>query len=247
MKALAVILGVCLLAGCLGIRTYYRNDYGIDFLGAYKGLAVIKTESEMEKDDGEKATRKLEGMAIKLDKGLILSLTHVTELPMVEAVRMPFGTLFFSYKKKLSERHFINGKEIKLIGRKGDVSIFQGDHKESFPFPFGNSDLLEVGDRIAVIGFSFTKLFNFKEGLVSALKVGDAYGKMENDVMLITVSINPGDSGSPALAFRNGRCEIVGIVNAGIRDKGMGFAIKINEVKEALEVIDVVPEKKAAH
>ncbi|MEA2087721.1 MAG: hypothetical protein U9O91_06440, partial [Candidatus Caldatribacteriota bacterium] len=54
---------------------------------------------------------------------------------------------------------------------------------------------------------------------------------------MTTAPINPGDSGSPVLASRDGKYEIIGIACSTVQDHGMGFAYYISWVKMALETI----------
>jgi len=81
-----------------------------------------------------------------------------------------------------------------------------------------------------------------REGVVSSLQAPDivsgAASKKENAFM-ISRSLAPGDSGSPVIAIRDGKYEIVGLAQGLIREGGgagvIGFAIKISVVKKILK------------
>ena len=226
-----VLLAVLIL-GCAG----YRNDYGLDFQNAYKGLAVIEFKAVLETEK-LKREKEWKAIGIVLEDGKVLALTHATSVPLREEMNTPFGTFILEWKTK-TERFFIDGEEIKLIGRNGDISLFQSSIKTPFPIPFGDSDELKVGDKVMVIGFSGTILFNAKDGIVSALDVGKYGLPVKEETLLHSAPVNKGDSGSPLIAFKYGKPEIVGIVNAMIQDEGMGFAIKINDVKKAIKEVE---------
>jgi len=58
------------------------------------------------------------------------------------------------------------------------------------------------------------------------------------DTFLVTVPMNPGDSGSPVIAFREGVPEIIGIACMVFNwAQGMNFVFKSNYVLEAIAKI----------
>ncbi len=97
----------------------------------------------------------------------------------------------------------------------------------ALPFSFGNSDKLEIGNVVFVLGRPehFTDI-NVREGIVSGLrnavpmKIFEKYGVVypqnaQNDLIdesfMLSAGINSGDSGLPVVASSNGRFEVVGI------------------------------------
>lgn len=245
-----IIVLAFLLAGCLGAETFYRTEYE-NMQEAYKGLAVIETKAVLVDETGTEVNREQKGIAILLEDGLVLALSHVTDIPLLNMTRTHFGYVQTMFAEKLSETYAVNGEEVQLIGRKGDISLFRGNHTEILPYPFGDSSKLEVGDRVAVIGFSFTKVFNFKDGVISFPFIEkddfDVIGleMIKEDLIMFSVPINPGDSGSPLIAFRNGKCEVVGIVNAMLQGNGMGLAIPINYVAET--IVEILTDELLAN
>ncbi len=96
---------------------------------------------------------------------------------------------------------------------------------------FGNSDELQVGDEIYVVGNPLGELeFSMSTGHVSALdrvistEEADAISMFQLDA-----AVNPGNSGGPVY---NSRGQVVGIVTAKYSDtdvEGLGFAIPSND------------------
>lgn len=105
----------------------------------------------------------------------------------------------------------------------------------------GDSDTLNVGDRVLAIGNPLGELtFSMSGGMVSnvnrAINVsGTPFHMIQTDT-----SINPGNSGGPLL---NTSGEVVGIVSAkysssnGKIVEGIGFAIPINDVRTMVQDI----------
>ena len=109
---------------------------------------------------------------------------------------------------------------------------------------FGDSDTLLPGKPVLSVGFSFTELINLKDGIVSNVDVGDAYGGDVEDTFLFSASVNPGDSGSPVLGYDDNQLVIYGITQSLIQDGGLAFALKSNYVLNAIEKIKRVAELK---
>jgi len=219
----------------------YSNALNAQQINAVKGsMVVIKTIATVDRM-GDVVKTEMEGISIAIGMGQLLAETHTTQTPSISSFRTPFGTVSIP-QKVLTEKWFIGDTEIKLIGRHRDISLFQTPFIErSLPTPFGNSDLLEIGTDVVVVGWSFGNGINVKTGIVSMFITDDKYDPPDKSIkditIMITAPINGGDSGSPVLARRNGHYEIVGLVCARIKDHGMGFMLHINFVKEAINEI----------
>jgi S1-C subfamily serine protease len=92
----------------------------------------------------------------------------------------------------------------------------------NLPFlPLGNSDKIEVGTRIAVIGSPLGLEGTLSEGIVSAVR--DLMGDMR--IVQVTAAISPGSSGSPVL---NAKGDVVGVASAQLRGgQALNFAVPI--------------------
>ncbi|HLV43005.1 MAG TPA: trypsin-like peptidase domain-containing protein [Brumimicrobium sp.] len=151
----------------------------------------------------------------------------------------------------LTNHHVISGEkeeDIKIIMNNGekysakilrsndfdDVALLKIDHKNKISFDINTHKEGNVGDEIYAIGTP-----NAVE-LGQSLSQGIISGKRKNDngqeYYQTDASVNGGNSGG-AFVSKNGN--ILGIVNAklvGIGVEGVGFAIKIERVVEALNL-----------
>lgn len=201
-------------------------------------MRVIEIRGEVYRFGREEATSS-RAISIAIGRNLIVAETHATQIPTTKIARTPFGMAYIQ-QDVLEERFFIDDIEIELVGRYKDISLFRTPFEMDF-VPLGDSDLLEVGTRVIAVGWSFGRGINVKDGIVSMFVIDDQFdppnGTIKDISFMMTAPVNPGDSGSPVLAERNGRYEIVGLSCATVQDHGLGFAYKINFIKEALKII----------
>lgn len=113
------------------------------------------------------------------------------------------------------------------------------------PVPLGNSDDVQVGQRVVAIGNPFGYENSMTVGVVSAVgrtltsSVASGGGIFSNPLIIQTdAAINPGNSGGPLL---NSRGEVVG-VNTAISSEtgantGIGFAVPVNTVRRIVPQI----------
>jgi len=163
----------------------------------------------------------------------IIALSHATDLKKIlpKAIHN-------------SVTYWIGDDELKLVGRYEDISLFRSEIDRT-SIPLGDSDQLKYGTYIVVVGHSLSKLINLKDGMVSIPFIGDEFVSNNpfpesklRDTFLITVPMNPGDSGSPVIAFREEVPEIIGIACMVFNwAQGMNFAFKSNYVLEAISKI----------
>ncbi len=94
---------------------------------------------------------------------------------------------------------------------------------------FGDSDDVEVGQRVIAVGNPAGLDFSVTEGIVSAVN-RKANG---NEYIQTDVPINPGNSGGPLVNINK---EVIGINNFKIGGfESLGFALESNIVKEVVE------------
>jgi putative serine protease PepD len=120
----------------------------------------------------------------------------------------------------------------KLVGRDplSDLAVIKIDAKKKLPYvKLGNSDALQVGQKVLAIGNPFGFQGTLTTGIISSLgrNIRDERGRVLQDVIQTDAAINPGNSGGPLL---NSRGEVIGINTAiyGQTNLGIGFAIPVN-------------------
>jgi serine protease Do len=111
------------------------------------------------------------------------------------------------------------------------VELPKGQH---VPAPLGDSDKLEIGQKVVAIGHPFGLGYAFSTGVVSG------FGKLfetkqevfQERVIQTTAPFNPGNSGGPLVDSED---RVVGINSAILLGaQNIGFAIPINTVKSIL-------------
>ncbi len=133
-------------------------------------------------------------------------------------------------------RHYVS-KQI-ILDRKNDIAIVKFDPKGTVPFlEFGDSDAMEIGDRVLAMGAPFGLAGSVSQGIVSAKGRGglSSNRSVEEDYIQTDAAINPGNSGGP-LVNLEGR--VVGIDTA-IKSRsggfqGVGLAISSNLAKNVV-------------
>lgn len=113
-----------------------------------------------------------------------------------------------------------------------DIAVLKLKGAQNLPTVIlGDSDLVEIADKIVAIGSPEGYKNTVSDGIVSGLNRESATRK-GNDIQ-ITAGIAHGSSGG---ALFNMKGEVIGITYAGINTTGnLGFAIPINEVKPYLK------------
>ncbi len=108
------------------------------------------------------------------------------------------------------------------------------------PLPVGESDRLQVGQRVYAIGNPFGLDHTLTTGIISALgrSMESQSGRTIRGVIQTDAAINPGNSGGPLLDS-SGR--VIGVNSAILSTSGswagIGFAIPIDEVNRAVPLL----------
>ena len=127
-----------------------------------------------------------------------------------------------------------SAKTIELIGYdiEMDVALLKIDGSYT-SLSFGNSDNVEVGEKVIAMGNPFGLSFSVTEGIVSSLHRPGSNGLkvyIQTDVPL-----NPGNSGGP-LIDKQGK--VIGINNFKIGDsESLGFALESDYIKDLVNQI----------
>ncbi len=205
----------------------------------------LHTDTEFKLEDGEIIKDELEGAGVLIFDRFILTVTHAVSQDSLQVQMLtPMGIQSIDVpSEKMSEHTFLNlnGSRIRLEkvvnGRDDDITIFKvpdGLQLNSFPYMIGNSDELKVGNFLYIIGNPMNYGINVREGIVSSMVAPEAISailpRFENAFM-ISNGVNPGDSGTPVIAIRDGKYELVGL-SQGIftNAQNLSWAIKINPI-----------------
>jgi serine protease Do len=122
-----------------------------------------------------------------------------------------------------------------------DIAVLKIDAAGLQAVTLGDSDTLNVGDRVLAIGNPLGELtFSMSGGMVSCVNRAINVDGTPFNMIQTDASINPGNSGGPLL---NVYGEVVGIVSAKYSSystetvEGLGFAIPINDVAAMIKDI----------
>ena len=124
--------------------------------------------------------------------------------------------------------------QVKLIGTNEEMDVallkINGSFKE---LTLGNSDEVNVGEKVIAIGNPYGLQFSATVGSVSQIHREGPNGI--NAYTQIDAAVNPGNSGGP-LIDKNGK--VVGMVNFKIGNaEGLGFALESNYIKDTINDI----------
>ncbi len=171
------------LTACVTAGVYFKSDYNVSQIEqARKGLLIIKTVGILQFENGDKTTKNKRAVAFPIGDGYILALTHCVKVRDNIRVTNPFGFPMVIPAKLLKQTTYIGKDKLELIGMKEDICLLRSKkYKNAFPFPFGNSDNVRVGDKVLSVGFSFAKDFNVKDGVISTLNAhSDFFNKSKS-------------------------------------------------------------------
>ncbi len=139
--------------------------------------------------------------------------------------------------------NFPNKKEVykaKVLGidSRDDLALIKIDPKGRVPFlRLGDSDVLQVGQKVLAIGNPFGFEGTLTTGIVSSLgrTIQPEDGAPLEDMIQTDAAINPGNSGGPLLDSHG---SVIGINTAIYGQQGnigLGFAMPINRAKSMLD------------
>jgi S1-C subfamily serine protease len=125
-----------------------------------------------------------------------------------------------------------------LIGvdRSHDLAVIQIHGGDLTPATLGDSQGLQVGQKVFAIGNPFGLSGTMTRGIVSSIRsVQEPGGSFIDEAIQTDAAINPGNSGGPLL---NSHGEVIGIntliASSVGQSAGIGFAIPINTAKAVL-------------
>jgi serine protease Do len=137
--------------------------------------------------------------------GVVVTNNHVVRETTVVEVTLQDGRKFTS-------------KDIRR-DPKTDLAVIRLDAKEALPFlEFGDSDAMEVGDRVLAVGAPFGLTGSVTSGIVSG-KSRNLNLNLYEDFLQTDAAVNPGNSGGPLVNMEG---KVVGLT-AAIKTRSGGF------------------------
>ena len=124
------------------------------------------------------------------------------------------------------------------VDSRNDLALIQIEAARKLPFlKLGNSDVLQVGQKVLAIGNPFGLNGTLPTGIVSSLgrTLQPEDGRPLEDMIQTDAAINPGNSGGPLLDSHG---SVIGINTAIFGPQGnigIGFAMPINRAKAMLD------------
>jgi len=125
--------------------------------------------------------------------------------------------------------------------RRTDLAIVRLDNAgSSFPYlELGDSDSMEIGDRVLAVGAPFGLAGSVTQGIVSAKGRNGLNMNMYEDFLQTDAAINPGNSGGPLVSLDG---KVVGI-NSAIKThsggfQGVGLAVASNLAKSVVRALE---------
>ena len=119
------------------------------------------------------------------------------------------------------------------IDKKNDLAIVQVSVSGINPLPVGDSDTVEIGDKVYVAGNPKRFEGTFSNGTISGIR-----GSSTNKRLQMTAPISPGSSGGPVL---NGKGKVIGVSVMTIEGgQNLNFAIPSNYLSALIARLDPV-------
>jgi S1-C subfamily serine protease len=153
----------------------------------------------------------------------------------------------------LTNRHVVSGSEqltvnlsdkkvykarILGIDSRDDLAVIKIDPKGKLPYlKLGDSDNLQVGQKVLAIGNPFGFEGTLTTGIVSSLgrTIQPEDGRPLEDMIQTDAAINPGNSGGPLLDSRGSVIGINTAIYGPQGNIGLGFAMPVNRAKAMLD------------
>ncbi|MCL2841847.1 MAG: trypsin-like peptidase domain-containing protein [Oscillospiraceae bacterium] len=160
---------------------------------------------------------------VMTENGYIITAAHVVEGARQIAVYLEDGT-----------RH-----DASLVGEDmdTDIAVLKINATDLTPAEFGDSDLLQVGQEVAVIGNPLGQAHSMSNGIISALNRDVTHDGITMRLIQTNAAINEGNSGGPLINLYG---QVVGITNMKMVSysggvEGLGFAIPTATIRPVVD------------
>ncbi len=226
-------------------NTFLVNPMAMRLEYISKAMQTVVTESEFRTTEGEIVKQKNEGIATVLGNRYLLTVDHVVSSYEL-SVPTPLGKLVRPAEKLKETTYLRHGDRLiplkSLVReRETDVALFllpEGINLPSFPYAMGNSDELQMGNYVYIVGNPLNYGLNVREGIVSTMQAPPAIREVDADeknAFMVSNGLNPGDSGGPVIAIRDGKFELVGLAQGTFANtQKMSWVIRINSILNRL-------------
>jgi S1-C subfamily serine protease len=248
-KMLVPGVAVVILAAGIALALWQsRSRASMDLRSA--GSAVFPLLTEVDFDTGEATPSRatIQGTGIVLFDGFVLTVAHaVTQERLEVTMRTPRGDVTLPVEgRRVSEKTSLLSGDLRVplvpLVRdvENDLALFRLPERSgfpSFPFPIGDSEALELGDSVGVLGSDPAAGAVFRPASVAALRGAQAMQSVTRNgaVFLISLALTEGESGAPVLAKWNGTYELVGLAQGTyVGPRQLAWAIRIVPALEAL-------------
>jgi S1-C subfamily serine protease len=206
-----------------GLDADELNNIGIYKRGRISTVYITSTTVERDIFLREYTSRDLGSGVIINPEGFILTNFHV-----ISGGRQIQVTL--------EDQRQYNAKAVD-VDRSDDLALIKIDPRKPLPFlPLGDSDKLQVGQKVLAIGNPFGLEGTLTTGVVSSIgrSIKSEQGARLEGMIQTDAAINGGNSGGPLLDSSG---NVIGINTAilGQSNMGIGFALPINRAKALLE------------
>ncbi len=127
---------------------------------------------------------------------------------------------------------------VMFTDRANDLALVKIEPRETLPvLRLGDSDPLQVGQKVLAIGNPFGLEGTLTTGIVSSLdrSISDENGRALEHMIQTDAAINPGNSGGPLLDSHGNVIGINTAIYGPQGNIGIGFAMPINRAKAMLE------------
>ncbi|QQG45965.1 MAG: trypsin-like peptidase domain-containing protein [Candidatus Niyogibacteria bacterium] len=226
-------------------NTFLVNPRRMNLTRIIESLYSLRTEVKFRGEEGKVLNRSLRGTGIALFGKYLLTVEHVVSVENA-AITTPLGEVALR-ATKVDERTYLEhgGRSYaleRLVADKNvDVALFRIPAElrlKSFPYRIGNSDDLQVGNFVYLIGNPMNFGVNVREGIVSSLRAPQAVSLVNSvarNAFMVSNGLNPGDSGAPVIAIRDGDYELVGLSQGSFtKAQRLGWVIMMEVIKNRL-------------
>ena len=178
----------------------------------HQEIAEIALESTVHLSFTDAKGNRWTGSGFVVHDGHIATTHHVVD------------NMWIGSAKLVGEEEIYPVETILDIDKERDLAIIKVAGIDAPALPLGDSDTVQIGDKVYVVGNPRGLEGLFSDGIISAIRSGSA-----DKIFQMTAPISPGSGGGPV--FNEGG-EVIGVSFAALRDgQNLNFAVPVNYLK----------------